>query len=513
MDPSLLPGKPVSFWLDTQPIPASPILSDFESFDIAIIGGGIVGVTAAFQLRNSGLKVAVLEAGRLLHGVTGQTTGKLTSQHGLVYRTLIDRFGLAKAQLYADANEWAKSWVEATARELEISCDFVSDDALIYTTELKHFQRFDDERDACIDLGLPVDVLERPDLPFETVGAIRMRHQARLHVLKFLVPLRAAAEAAGVRFFERTRVTGVEEIEEQCRIETEHGPILAKRAIVATHYPIVDSGFFVAKLNPFRAYGLAIRTRGPLPEGMYITADEESPTRSIRRHPLGEEDILILVGGGHRVGQGEDTTHCFNDLEHWARLHFDVVEILNRWSTQDIETADGLPYIGLSPGKERTYIATGFNGWGLSNGIVAGKLLADLARDRPNVWAEVFDPGRMEIAAVPKMVSQGIDSIARFVGDRLRRSEDRAVDTLGRGEAALAELDGERVAAFRDSEGQLHLCSPVCTHMGCQVRWNAAEQSWDCPCHGSRFDPDGNVLHAPAVRPLERRGVPAGKSS
>lgn len=509
MDASLLAGQPVSLWMGTTESRPRPRLEGYEHFDVLIIGGGIVGIATAFNLRNQGLRVAILEAGRILSDVTGNTTGKLTSQHGVVYRKFIDTFGQPKAQHYAAANQWAIQWVAETAEKFAISCSYTPDNAYIYTTETKYHQDFAAEREACEMLGLPVDYQETADLPFEIVGALKFRDQARYHPVKFLLALAELAEGGGVRIFENTRVLDVDEDEDFCRVETEHGPVLADRVVVATNYPIHDSGLFVAKLTQWRSYAIALDIRGHLPDGMFITADGEEPMRSMRRQMFEDREVLIIGGEMHKVGQHEDMAKCYLELERWARLNFDVKEILFRWSTQDNFTADGMPYVGLSPNRKRIYLATGFAGWGMTNGYVSGKLLSDLVTGIENQWKETYAPGRMGLAAMPKILSGSFDAAAHLVGDRIKRAELKSLDELTLGDGAIVQLKDERVAAFRDDEGHLHICSPVCTHMGCQVHFNSAERTWDCPCHGSRFSIEGEVLHAPAVKPLEKKQVPA----
>jgi glycine/D-amino acid oxidase-like deaminating enzyme/nitrite reductase/ring-hydroxylating ferredoxin subunit len=510
MDPQLLDGEHQSIWMATSEAPERPPLEKFEHFDVLIVGGGIVGVATAYQLANQGLRVALLEARRILSDVTGNTTGKLTSQHGVVYRKFIETFGEERAGIYAHANEWAIRWVAETAERHGIACNFVPDSAFIYTTQVKFHEDFAAEREACESLGLPVEYSETADLPFEIVGALKFRDQARFHPRRFLLALAALAEQGGVMIHEDTRVLEVTEEEEFCRVQTERGPVLADRVVVATNYPIHDSGLFVAKLIPNRSYAMAADVGGHLPDGMFITADGEEPLRSLRRQMAGDREVLIVGGGLHKVGQEADSAECYLDLERWARMQFDVRRILYRWSTQDNFTADGMPYVGLSPNRKRIYVATGFFGWGMTNGFVSGQLLSDLILGNESPWAETYNPARMGLKSFPKIISGSLDAARHLVGDRIKRAPIESVDDLRPGDGGIVQVEGERVAAFRDDDGGLRLCSSACTHMGCQVHFNNAERSWDCPCHGSRFDVDGQVLHGPATQPLEQR-VPAEK--
>jgi Rieske Fe-S protein len=272
--------------------------------------------------------------------------------------------------------------------------------------------------------------------------------------------------------------------------------------VVATHLPFLDAGGFFARAHPYRSYAMAVRTAGPRPRGMYISA--ESPTRSVRSTP----DAWVLLGGeGHKVGQDDDTRRRYEALERWAREHYEVAEVGYRWSAQDYESVDGLPYVGrLTPASDRILVATAFRKWGMSNGTAAGMILRDLMAGRENPWAETFAATRLAPgASVKTLVTENLDAGKRFIGDRLRSWRPRPAAEIPPGRGEIADLDGETVAAYRDDAGVLRAVAPDCTHLGCRVSFNTAERSWDCPCHGSRFDVDGRVIQGPAVRDLERR--------
>jgi nitrite reductase/ring-hydroxylating ferredoxin subunit len=257
-------------------------------------------------------------------------------------------------------------------------------------------------------------------------------------------------------------------------------------------------------MHPERSYAIGVRVRGATPQGMYISADQ--PTRSIRSHPLGDGELLIIGGEGHKTGQGGDTAQRYERLERFAREHWDVESVEYRWSSQDNIAVDHLPYIGrYAPWPRKLFVATGFRKWGLAQGVAAAQILTDLIGDRRNDWARIYDPNRLSVSGVKDLVTENANVAFHFAGDRLRHRAARDAADLRPGEGAIAELDGDRVAAYRDEEGQLHAVSPTCTHLGCQVSWNSGDRSWDCPCHGSRFTPDGDVLHPPAVKPLERK--------
>jgi Rieske Fe-S protein len=261
----------------------------------------------------------------------------------------------------------------------------------------------------------------------------------------------------------------------------------------------VDAGGFFARAHPYRSYALAARLRRQRVRGMYISSDQ--PTRSLRS----TADGWTIVGGeGHKVGQDGDTRRRYEVLEGWARDHFDVDEIGYRWSAQDYESVDGMPYIGrISGHHDRVWVATGFRKWGMTNGTVAAIILSDRIAGRDNPWAEAFDSTRLAPgASIKKLVSENVDVGKRFVADRIRNWHPKPVEELEIDEGEIVKLDGEAVAAYRDTDGTVHAVAATCTHLGCRVTFNTAERSWDCPCHGSRFDVDGHVIQGPAVEKL-----------
>ena len=319
-----------------------------------------------------------------------------------------------------------------------------------------------------------------------------------------MLALAALVPGDGSHVFEHTRATGVSE-GRPCRVETTGAQLVAGAVVVATHFPILDRGLYFARMHPERSYALGVRVRGETPQGMYISADE--PTRSIRSHPLPDGEVLIVGGEGHKTGQGGDTAERYRTLERFAREHWDVESIEYQWASQDNESVDHVPYVGkLAPVSRRIYTATGFKKWGLAQGVAAGLILEDLILGRANPWADLYDPARMKpLASAKDFVLENANVAKRFVGDRLTKRGGRDAEDLQPGEGDIVELNGEKVAGFRDEDGALHAVSTLCTHLGCQLNWNSGDRSWDCPCHGSRFSPDGDVLHGPAVRPLARK--------
>jgi len=476
--------------------------------DVVVVGAGIAGLTAAALLKADGRRVVVVEAGRVCSGVTAYTTAKLTVLHGLVFDDLVSAFGEEGAGKYANANLAGMATVADLAVRHGIDCDLERRHAYTYTTDPAMVDKVTAEVAAAQRLGLVAELTVDTDLPYPVEAAIRLDDQAQFHPRKFCIGLAAVIDGAGSAVFERTRALSVDEDGDRCTVETDHGTITAGHVIQATHLPFSDTGGFFARTHPMRSYALSARLDGPVPQGMYLSVD--TPSRSVRSARMDGEEVVILGGEGHKVGQDPDTRERYAALEAWAREEFPVRAIDYRWSAQDYVSADHVPFVGpVSPGRDRVLVATGFKKWGMSNGSAAGVMLADRIAGRDNPFADFFDTNRLNPRqSVKELVKENANVVKRFIGDRLR-TETRSVADLAPGEAAVLVEGADRVAAYRDDAGTLHAVSPVCTHLGCTVTWNAAETTWDCPCHGSRFTCDGAVIQGPAVKDLEPREVGA----
>jgi glycine/D-amino acid oxidase-like deaminating enzyme/nitrite reductase/ring-hydroxylating ferredoxin subunit len=493
-----------SIWMETTPATTySPLEQDTE-VDVCVIGGGITGITAAVLCKEAGLTVAVVELDRVGAGVTGYTTGKVTSLHGLIYAQVRSRFGEDGARAYAQANQAGLELIARWVRDRGIDCDLRRKPALTYAEDGSDLGDVRDEVEAAAAAGLPASFTEDVDLPWPVAGAVRVEDQAEMHARKYVLALAGTLPGGGSHVFERTRALGVDD-GDPCRVHTDRGEVVARDVIVATHYPMLDRGLFFARLSPERSYALAVRVRGDVPQGMYLST--ESPAHSLRAVPHPGGELLIVGGEGHKTGQGGDTVERYERLEAWARERFDVAEVAYRWSAQDAMPADGIPYVGrLSPVSRHVWTASGYRKWGLTNGTAAAMMLTDLIRGRENAWTGTFDANRFKpLAAAPALLKENVNVGAHFFGDRLSSPDARSLDELGPDEGGIVAVEGEKVAAYRDADGTLHTVSPICTHLWCQVKWNRAERSWDCPCHGSRYDVTGKVLQGPAVDDLPPR--------
>ncbi|WP_282797458.1 FAD-dependent oxidoreductase [Streptomyces sp. CC224B] len=508
--PGPLPGRPESYWMDTTEATSYPTLTEDIEVDVAVVGGGIAGLSTAWELARAGHSVAVLEADRVAAGVTGYTTAKVSSLHMLVYDRLRRTRGPEAARLYARSQQGAVERVAAVSAELGIDCDLERTPAYTYTTRAEGTDELRAEAEAAREAGLPAAYTETTDLPFAVAGAVRVEDQAQFHPRAYLLALVEDLVARGGVVHERTRVTGLKE-GTPCRVTTESGrTVTARDVVVATHYPVFDRALLFARLSPNRELVVAAPLApGQDPRGMYITQEEGK--RSVRTSPYGDgERLLIVTGEGFTPGTG-DPAAGFRSLDAWMRERFDVGETAYRWAAQDNSVTDDVPFVGpFHPGARHTYVATGFGGWGMSGGVMSGTLLAGLIQGDKPEWADLYDPRRLlkTVKEVPSLLGVQAEVAKHFVGDRLRPSHVDSVDEIAPGSGAVVRVEGRRCAVHRDKAGALHAVSARCTHLGCLVAFNDAEETWECPCHGSRFTPDGSVLQGPATRPLEPRKLP-----
>lgn len=425
-----------SIWSETVERKSFAPLTETKSTDVLIIGGGIAGILCAHKLKNAGVDCILVEADEICRGITQDTTAKITLLHGLLYDKMICRFGEEKAGLFTRAQENAiKEYAHLCCN---IDCDFERKDAYVYSLDGR--KRIEKEIDALKCLGVKAEVSNGGELPFSVAGAVRVKSQAQFHPLKFLYTL-----AKDLPIYEHTKVTNLM----PHKAVTNHGVITFLKLIVATHFPIYNKhGAYFLKLYQHRSYVLALEG-APLLDGMWV--DESDTGLSFRTYG----NLLLLGGGGHRTGK---TGGCWQELEAFAKKYYPRAKVTAKWATQDCMTLDDIPYIGqYSKRTPDTFVATGFNKWGMTNAMVASNILCDLVQKKANSYAEVFSPSR---------------SILR---------------------PQLA------VNAWESAAGLLTPTAPRCPHLGCALKYNSAEHTWDCPCHGSRFDEDGTLINNPAT--------------
>ncbi|MFF3942913.1 FAD-dependent oxidoreductase [Streptomyces phaeofaciens] len=499
-----------SHWLETAPPgdPAPPPSGDL-TVDVAVVGAGIAGLSTAWELVRQGREVAVLEAGRVAAGVTGHTTAKLTALHTLVYDHLRRTRGPEVARLYAVSQTAAIRHASEIVDELGIDCEWEETAACTYAEDPRRAGALRAEAEAAREAGLPAEFVTETELPFAVAGAVRVSGQAQFHPRKYLLALTDDLRRRGGTVYENTRVVGLSE-GEPCVLRTDAGAaVRAGEVVIATHYPVFDRALLFTRLSPRRELVVAATIdEDRAPRDMYITP--ERATRSVRSAPYRDGRRLLIVTGEHFVPGTGDAEERFARLSGWADDRFAGLTFTHRWATQDNDSTDSVPLVGpFHPGSRHTYVATGFGGWGMSGGIMAGRLLSDLINGRAVAWDHLYDPRRLA-----PVVREGVSllkhqaQVARhFLGDRLSHLTGPAPDDIPPGHGAVVRLGTRQYAVHRDESGSLQAVSARCTHLGCIVSFSHAEQAWECPCHGSRFTPDGRVLQGPAVRPLEKRDI------
>lgn len=468
-----------SIWTKTCPLDKREPLPGDRRTEIVVLGGGMAGILVASELQDRGHTVTILEAGRIAGGQSQNTTAKITSQHGMIYHKLIETMGEIPARQYAEANEAAIAMFREMIDRKQISCDFEKTNAFLYGNNLNDMRK---EAKAAERLGLPASFVEHENLLFEARAAIQFKNQAQFHPLKFI---KAVAEL--LEIYENTRVQKVEGDE----ITTNCGVVQAEKIVFACHFPFVNfPGIFFARMHQERSYVLALEYAGQV-DGMWIGAEQGS--LSLRSYG----NLLLLGGGGHRTGENKQGGR-YDMLRYAARRWFPDSREVACWSAQDCVSVDSVPYIGrYAASQPDWYVATGFRKWGMTSSMVAAMVLADQIEGKRNPYAQVFDPGRFDTTAASGVIEEGKQAVMG-IGKRMFHIPDKKAFQLPPGHGGVVSIDGEKIGVYKDADGTIYPVEIKCPHLGCQLEWNPDEKSWDCPCHGSRFDCYGNLISGPA---------------
>jgi glycine/D-amino acid oxidase-like deaminating enzyme/nitrite reductase/ring-hydroxylating ferredoxin subunit len=499
-----LPQYPEPFWRDFVEFPSFTKLEHDIETEVAIVGGGITGITAAYLLLKEGVRVTLIDAGDILNGTTGHTTAKITAQHGLIYDQLIKDIGDEKARLYYEANKEAMQFVINTVSELGIDCDLTYEDAYVYAGTEEYAGKIQDELRAYQKLDIPGEYTETIPFPIPCKAALIMKKQAQFHPLKYLTALIPHISEAGGKIFEHTTAMKIEDGDSPKILTRDGHTISSKYIISASHFPFNDEmGLYFARMHAERSYVLAIKTEKEYPGGMYISAD--SPTRSLRYTETDGEKLILVGGDSHKTGQGISMFEHYEALKAFSEQVFDIQEVPYRWSAQDIITMDKVPYVGTATENHpNIFVATGYAKWGMTNGTAAAILLKALILKQDNRFEELYSPSRFHPKpGIKNIIKDNADVAKHLIQGKFAMVHQKPED-LGKDEAAIVKINGDKAGCYRDQDGQLHIVDSTCTHMGCEIEWNSGERTWDCPCHASRFSISGEVIEGPAVEPLKK---------
>ena len=507
-------GRTTSVWMGTTDVPEGTRLDSDVSADVVVVGAGIAGLTTAYLLTKEGKRVVVLDDGPVAGGETCRTTAHLSNALDDRYYELERLHGERGAQIAAASHTAAVDRIEIIVNEEGIDCDFTRLDGYLFVPPGDDPAQLGDELRAAHRAGLTeVEHVERaPVESFDTGAALRFPRQAQFHILKYLRGLAEAVRRGGGEIYTRTHATKIEGGAE-ARVETAGGAtVTAGAVVVATNSPVNDLVAIHTKQAPYRTFVVGGRVpRGSVPQ--ILLWDTPDPYHYVRTQRVeaqegagGDYDVLIVGGEDHKTGQADDAEERFRCLEEWTRERFPQVESFEfRWSGQVMEPADGLAFIGRNPlDSDNVYIATGDSGHGMTHGTIAGMLLTDLIAGRENEWAELYDPSRkpLSASAMKDFAEENLNVAAQYT-DLVTPGEVSDASEIKAGDGAIIRRGLTKVACHRDESGALHERSAICAHLGCVVRWNSTEKTWDCPCHGSRYQTDGHVVNGPAIKGLD----------
>ncbi len=499
-------GRTTSVWMDTG-LPQFSQLDRDIRVNVCIVGAGIAGMTCAYLLARTGRSVVVIDDGPIAGGETGRTTAHLTAALDDRYYEIEKLHGKDGARIAAESHAAAIDRVENIASLEEIDCDFERLDGYLFLGGDSKKKELDREHQSTRRAGLDTEMVDKiPGVPFESGPALKFPRQAQFHPLKYLNGLTRAILRDGGKIYCGTHADQIVD-GEPAKVTTADGHVIAADSIiVATNTPVNDWLIIHSKQAAYRTYVIGCRVpKGSIPRGLYW--DTPDPYHYIRLQDApnaADSEILIVGGEDHKTGQADDKADRFGCLEEWSRKHFPMIQSVEyRWSGQVMEPVDYMGYIGRNPGTDKhIFVATGDSGNGMTHGTIAGILLTDLVLGLKNSWAELYDPSRVKLGAASEYVKENVN-VAEQYKDWLTEGDVSDASQIAPGEGAVMRRGSKKVAVYKDESGTIHERSAVCTHLYCIVDWNSTEKSWDCPCHGSRFDPYGKVINGPAIAPLQ----------
>ena len=494
-----------SLWMETDVAPDAPALKSDVTCDTVVVGSGIAGLSTAYELSGLGQEVVVLDRGKIGAGMTARTTAHLAPNPDAGFKAMIDRRGVDIAKEFYQSQAVSIDRIETIQQAESIDCEFRRVDAFLFPGPQTSQDEIDAERDAAKQAGMPVEMAN--GLPFkghEQTRCLRYPNVAAFHPTKYLRGLARCITARGGKLYADTAAMEAEEKDGEITLSTEGKPkVRAKYAVIATNSPIVDKYELHTKEAPYRTYAMALELpRGALSDALWW--DTLDPYHYVRVARGTERDYVIVGGADHKSGEANDMDVRFDALEAWMRnLVPQLGRVTHRWSGQVLNTIDFSSFTGVNPGSENVYVHTGDSGQGLTHGVVASLIISQAIMGKRALWQKTYAPERKTASALSTFISENVTAVKNFA-EYIAPGEVGSYDELKPGEGGIVRDGMKKVAAFRDERGRLHACSAACTHVGCHLHWNGYERCWDCPCHGSQFSIDGEVLNGPAIFPLEK---------
>ena len=492
-----------SYW-----ILSSKNKKDYESLnsdintDYLIVGGGIAGLTTAYLLSKENKKVTIVEADEIGYGASGRNTGKVTSQHGLIYSNIQNRYSSEKARLYYDSNEEGLKLIKDIIEENNIDCNFEIVPGFVYTQKEEYIKDIKKEYEICKELNIPCEYMDTiENVPLNIKSALCFRNQGQFNPKKYVDALASINHKLGVKIYENTPVIDAD-IDEECIIKCANNHTIKAKNIILTSCNAWYDGlkFFFAKEEASRSYLLCGKLKEEILKGNYINV--ENPTRTFRTYKDDEGSTLLIAGGqDHKTGKCDNECENFEAIKEFAQQTFEIEEFISDWSTQDYISFDNIPFMGRI--NSNVYIITGTSKWGLSNSSAGAILIKDLITKNHSKYEELYNPSRLKSYLNIKFLEANMEVAVDYIKGKFISGSS---ELPKKGEGKRVSINGKRYGAYRDEDDNLHILDITCTHLGCELRFNSGEKTWDCPCHGSRFSYRGEILNGPALRPLKAYG-------
>lgn len=494
-----------SYWVKSTKKTNYPEISENMDTDVLIIGGGITGIVTAYMLSNSGLNICLVDADRMAMGVTANTTAKITSQHGLLYDYLLNSFGFETAKGYLDSNQEAIKTISDIIKKENIDCDFVSQDSYVYTCDKSNVTKIVDEVSAVTSLGLNAEYVTKTPLPFPIEAAIKFPVQAQFHPRKYLLSLLPILEKSGVNIFENSKVVDIKHIKDKYEVYVNEYKITAKYLVMASHYPIKNfPGMYFIKMYQDSSYAVGVELENDVFDGMYISCDE--PVTSFRNTMQDNGKKLLIVGGSsHKTGATDvDIESSYKNIENYIKSIYPKAKIKYRWMTEDCVSLDKIPYIGeFSKFLPNMYVATGYKKWGMTTSHVAAKIISDKILGNENSYENIYTATRLEPIKNSKEFGNILKQSAYSLAINKFSAPIISYEELENDSGGVVDYKGKKLGIYKDKKGKMFAVVPYCKHLGCELSWNNLEKTWDCPCHGSRYDYMGKIITEPTTEDLD----------